>query len=167
MLACRHISSVLHVFPETRLTILTHYPSRAPVLPGVSMTAFTGSRARRDALQLIQAFWETLGMSMSVSKPDNTCSQRSCTVLPSPPSQDGCVSSPPATICCLFVVLSRSVKDVITCLQCVSFCIRNSVRPFESAPFAPVLGQGCLAFPSQQGGCSTDSRAGFQQQQRA
>lgn len=83
------------------------------------MTAFVGSHARRDALQLIQAFWEALGMSTSVSKTGNTGSQHSCTVVPSHPSKGGCVSCPPDTICCLFMVVSRSVKHVVTCLQCV------------------------------------------------
>lgn len=145
--ACRHISPVLYVFPETHLTILTHYPPHAPVLPGVSMTAFTGSHAERDALQSIQAFRETLGMRMSVSKPCNTSSQHSCTVLAALPSKGGCVPCPPGTICCLVMVLSKSVKDVITCLQCVSFCVRNHVQPFEKCPVHSSLGTGLPCLP--------------------
>lgn len=142
---------MLYVFPETHLTVLTHYPPCAPILQGVSMTAFTRSRAGRDALQSIQAFWEALGMNMSVSKPGNTSSQRSCTVLPSPPSKGGCVSCPPDTICCLFMILSRSVKDVVTCLQCVSFCVRNGIQPLEERPFRSSPGTGllCLPFPTR------------------
>lgn len=152
-----HISPVLCLFPETPLTILTHYPPHAPILPGVSMTAFVGSHARRDALQLIQAFWEALGMSTSVSKTGNTSSQRSCTVVPSPPSKGGCVSCPPDTICCLFMVVSRSVKHVVTCLLCVSFCVRNNIQPFGKCPFCSSPGSElpCLPLPAH-GGCSTD-----------
>lgn len=167
MVACRRISPVLYVFPEARLTILTHYPPRAPILPGVSVTAFTGSHAGRGALQPIQAFWEALGMSMSISKPGNTSSQRSCTVLPSPQSKGGCVSCPPYTICCLFMVLSKVSRTLLHVCSVHPSPSGTASSPLKSVPFAPALGQGCLVFPSQQGGCSTDSRAGFQQQQRA
>lgn len=53
--ACRHISPELYVFLETRLTLLTHYPPRAPVTAGVSVTAFMRSPIGRDALDVIQA----------------------------------------------------------------------------------------------------------------
>lgn len=39
--------------------------------------------------------------------------------------------------------------------------------PLKSVPSTLALGQGCLVFPSNQGSCSTDSRAGFQQEQHA
>lgn len=71
-LTCGRVSPVSYVFLETHLTVLTHYPPRAPVLPGVPVTAFTGSHAGGDALQLIQAFWEARGTSPSVSKPVST-----------------------------------------------------------------------------------------------
>lgn len=106
-------------------------------------------------------------MSMSVSKTGNTSSQRSCTGVPSPPSKGGCVSCPPDTICCLFMVLSRSVKHVITCLRCVSFCVRNDIQPFEKCPFCCSPGSELAHLPLPvHGDFSTDCRAGFQEREQ-
>lgn len=88
-------------------------------------------------------------MSTSVSKTGNTSSQRSCTEVPSPPSKGGCVSCPPDTICCLFMVLSTSAKRVVTCLRCVPFCVRNDVQPFEKCPFCCSPGSQLPVLPSQ------------------
>lgn len=88
-------------------------------------------------------------MSTSVSKTGNTSYQRSCTVVPSPPSKGGCVSCPPDTICCLFMVLSTSAKHVVTCLRCVSFCVRNDIQPFEKCPFCCSPGSQLPVLPLQ------------------
>lgn len=98
-----------------------------------------------------------LGINMSVSKPNSASSQHSCTALPSPPSEGCRVSCPTGIVCCLAVVLLRSVKDVIICLQCVSFCVGNGFQPFQSVPLAPALGQCCLVLPFPKGSCSTES----------
>lgn len=64
------------------------------------------------------------------------------------------------------MVVSRSVKHVVTCLQCVSFCVRSDIQPFGKCPFcsSPRSELPCLPLPAH-GGCSTDSQAGFQQQE--
>lgn len=102
-------------------------------------------------------------MSTSVSKTGNTSSQRSCTVVPSPPSKGGCVSCPPDTICCLFMVLSTSAKHVVACLRCVSFCVRNDIQPFEKCHFCCSPGSQLPPPLAAHGGRSTDCPAGLQE----
>lgn len=102
-------------------------------------------------------------MSTSVSKTGNTSSQRSCTVVPSPPSKGGCVSCPPDTICCLFMVLSTSAKHAVACLRCVSFCVRNDIQPFEKCHFCCSPGSQLPPPLAAHGGRSTDCPAGLQE----
>lgn len=147
-----------HLFPKTPLTTLTHYPPRAPVLPGVSTTAFVGSRARRAALQLLQALWDE-------QEPFRDWQHKLPAFLhssPSPPSKGGSVSCPPDAICCLFMA-SSSVSHAAACLPCVSSCVRNDIQPFEKCPFCSSPGPELPCLPLTDGRSSVQG-AGLCQQ---
>lgn len=123
------------------------------------MTTFMGFHAGRDALQLIQAFWEALGMSTSISKPGKTSSQRSCTVLPSIQGWLCVLSSKYHMLPLYGITKKRQGRRYM--LQCMSFCVRNGTQPLEKRPFSlqPRDRAALSSLPSKEAAALTPEQA--------
>ena len=129
------------------------------------MTAFAGSRAGRGALQPIQAFWEALGMSMSVSKLDNTGSQHSCTVLP---SIQGwlCVLSSRYHVLPLYGIIKKCQGRRYMFAVCVLLCqelhpalskVSLLLQPWDRAALSSLPNQEAAALTPEQASSSSSS----------